>query len=117
MTAPAPSGPPVDPRIEKVMIARHAYNAGRISPQQEWLSARDFVAALDTADRAAGVVRVDTTSGEVKDLLCKVIEDEGGGPGNSLHSWRCEYPHPDFPPCTCVSDLMESLLAALREAL
>ena len=41
----------------------------------------------------------------------KALLDEGGGPGNGIHSWRCE--HPDrYGPCDCVNEVTRSMLAA-----
>lgn len=41
----------------------------------------------------------------------QALLDEGGGPGNSIHSWRCE--HPDrYGPCDCVQEVADSILAA-----
>jgi hypothetical protein len=52
-------------------------------------------------------------------LLDKVAEaliSEGGGPGNSLHSWRCE--HPDiYGPCGCVAETPRILWDAVAEGL
>jgi hypothetical protein len=42
--------------------------------------------------------------------IAKVINNEGGLPGHSLHSWRCERE----PSCDCVAGLAEEILIAIR---
>jgi hypothetical protein len=52
-------------------------------------------------------------------LLDKVAEaliGEGGGPGDSLHSWRCEYPD-IYGPCDCVAETVRELWDAVAEGL
>lgn len=69
---------------------RHADQGGTVVP-------------LIAADRLSELVPV------VKEFL----RYEGGEPGCSMHSWRCE--HPDrYGPCTCLEDVSTQLLAALR---
>jgi hypothetical protein len=44
---------------------------------------------------------------------------EGGAPGSSLHSWRCEYPDRDgraVPHCDCVVTTVEEILKAAERA-
>lgn len=36
--------------------------------------------------------------------VAEIILAEGGGPGNSIHGWRCEYPE-RYGPCDCVQEL------------
>lgn len=54
----------------------------------------------------------DTTpiSDEARKAAAKALLDEGGGPGNSFHSWRCEYPD-RYGPCDCVQEVADSILA------
>lgn len=49
------------------------------------------------------------------EVVAQVLLDEGGGPGSSLHSWRCEYPD-RYGPCTCVADTADILADAVRAA-
>lgn len=53
-----------------------------------------------------------TTAAEV---VAKVINEEGGAPGSSLHSWRCEYPD-RYGECSCVAETAEEVVKALRTA-
>ncbi len=40
---------------------------------------------------------------EIARALANALSAEGGGPGNSIHGWRCE--HPDrYGPCDCVAE-------------
>ena len=41
---------------------------------------------------------------------------EGGGPGNSIHSWRCEYPD-RYGPCDCVAETVRGLWDVVVEGL
>lgn len=45
--------------------------------------------------------------------VVQVINEEGGEPGNGLHSWRCEYPD-RYGKCDCVELTAQMILAALR---
>lgn len=46
-------------------------------------------------------------------VVVKVLVDEGGTPGSSLHSWRCE--HPDrYGPCNCLEQTAEEIVKALE---
>lgn len=48
---------------------------------------------------------------EARKAGAKALLDEGGGPGNSYHSWRCE--HPDrYGPCSCVEEVVDLILTA-----
>ena len=42
----------------------------------------------------------------------KALADEGGLPGSSIHSWRCEYPD-RYGPCDCVPQTVVEILAAV----
>jgi hypothetical protein len=48
----------------------------------------------------------------VAEALARGLLDEGAGPGNSLHSWRCEYPD-RYGPCDCVTGVAQELAQAL----
>lgn len=72
VTAPAPSGPPLDPRAA-VVLAEFGWNIdddGAIIPDN-----RTILPLLDAADRAAGVVRVDTTSEVLRAMLVQAVRD------------------------------------------
>ena len=43
----------------------------------------------------------------------KALADEGGLPGCSIHSWRCEYPDL-YGPCDCVPETVVEILAAVE---
>lgn len=44
--------------------------------------------------------------------VAKALTDEGAGPGNSIHGWRCE--HPDrYGPCDCVAEVAEVVVATV----
>lgn len=58
MTTPAPSGPPVDQRHGAIVEVLVHNSLIRRHPNS---SAKTILEAADAADRAAGVVRVDTT--------------------------------------------------------
>jgi hypothetical protein len=45
----------------------------------------------------------------------KVLNDEGGRPGHSIHSWRCEYPD-QYGACDCARVLVRLMLEAAVEA-
>jgi hypothetical protein len=55
-------------------------------------------------------------------VTARALLDEGGGVGNSIHSWRCEYPG-EYGPCDCVDEAaaevvsrtLPVLLAPLRK--
>lgn len=44
--------------------------------------------------------------------VVKVLTDNGGAPGNSLHSWRCEYPE-RYGKCDCLEQTAAEIIAAL----
>lgn len=49
------------------------------------------------------------------EVLAKTLTDEGGAPGSSLHSWRCE--HPDrYGECSCVLEVAREQVEALATA-
>jgi hypothetical protein len=50
------------------------------------------------------------------DKLAESLISEGGGPGDSLHSWRCEYPD-RYGPCDCVAETVRELWDAVAEGL
>ena len=54
-----------------------------------------------------------TTPAEYIDAVAPLIEAEllaeGGGPGDSLHSWRCEYPEM-YGPCDCLKETARDLV-------
>jgi len=53
---------------------------------------------------------------EAVEAAAKAILDEGGAPGHSLHSWRCE--HPDrYGECDCVEQTARAALEAALPAL
>lgn len=49
-----------------------------------------------------------------REVVVKVLEDEGGKPGHSIHSWRCEYPD-RFGPCDCLDQVASEILTRLAE--
>jgi hypothetical protein len=49
---------------------------------------------------------------EAVERVVRVINREGGEPGNSIHSWRCEYPD-RYGKCDCVEQIAMMILAAL----
>lgn len=57
--------------------------------------------------------RTNTTT--AVEVVAKVISEEGGEPGSSLHSWRCEYPD-RYGECSCVAETAEEIVKALRAA-
>jgi hypothetical protein len=62
---------------------------------------------FDQGDRAM--------SGDVErvaEVASRVLLDEGAGPGNSIHSWRCEYPD-RYGPCDCVGEVAQELAQTL----
>jgi hypothetical protein len=45
--------------------------------------------------------------------IADVLLNEGGAPGSSIHSWRCE--HPDrYGPCRCVTEVAGEIVTAIR---
>jgi hypothetical protein len=70
---------------------------------------QDKCSAADTPMTAPDTDRLT----ETLPVIVKVLTDEGGAPGNSLHSWRCEYPD-RYGECDCLTGTAESILAALR---
>lgn len=48
------------------------------------------------------------------EIIKRILLNEGGAPGSSLHSWRCEYPDrfPNY--CTCLEDIAEEIAEALE---
>lgn len=60
--------------------------------------------------RAAGWVPLND---EAAATIARVIVEEGGAPGNGLHSWRCEYPE-RYGACDCVEETAREIVAALR---
>lgn len=50
------------------------------------------------------------------DVVASVIISEGGGPGNSIHSWRCTVPERRGQ-CTCVRDLAAAIVAELARVI
>ena len=46
-----------------------------------------------------------------REQLAEVLIEEGAGPGNSIHSWRCAYPD-RYGPCSCVEEATDALLAS-----
>jgi len=53
---------------------------------------------------------------EAVEAAAKAILDEGGAPGHSLHSWRCERPD-RFGECGCVEQTAREVLVAALPAL
>ncbi len=49
------------------------------------------------------------------EVLAKVLADEGGEPGSSLHSWRCEYPDV-YGGCDCIAETAAEMVRALAAA-
>ena len=45
----------------------------------------------------------------------EVLIAQGGAPGASIHSWRCEDRESYPEPCTCAEDVVTDILALLRE--
>jgi len=41
---------------------------------------------------------------DVAAAIAQALLDEGAGPGNSIHGWRCEYPDM-YGPCNCVTEV------------
>lgn len=58
----------------------------------------------------------ETTPRAAVDAAVKALLDDGAGPGNSLHSWRCEYPD-IYGECDCVQETAREITAAVVEAL
>lgn len=54
----------------------------------------------------------DVRSKQWVDEVTDLINSEGGGPGSSLHSWRCEYPD-RYGPCDCVESLAQEIVALI----
>jgi len=50
---------------------------------------------------------------DARAIVVRVLRAEGGDPGNSLHSWRCEYPD-HYGKCDCLEQTADEILAALR---
>lgn len=51
----------------------------------------------------------------VRDRLVAVLRAEGGDPGSSLHSWRCE--HPDrYGECDCLEQIADELIRVIAPA-
>jgi hypothetical protein len=48
------------------------------------------------------------------EVITTAISDEGGRPGSSIHSWRCEYDR--YGPCDCVAFVANEVVAALTAA-
>ncbi len=48
--------------------------------------------------------------------ITEVINNEGGTPGNNIHSWRCEYPDKYLSdgPCDCVEQIAELIMECLE---
>lgn len=51
---------------------------------------------------------------DVVEAVAQTLINEGAAPGNSIHSWRCEYPD-QYGPCNCVKAVADASLAALVE--
>ena len=47
------------------------------------------------------------------EVIAEALLAEGLGPGDSLHSWRCDHPT-IYGPCGCVREVTEAALAAIR---
>lgn len=65
----------------------------------------------DVVTRMTGTTIIQADDATVQ-KVAQVINDEGGRPGNSIHSWRCEYPD-RYSPCGCVETTAKLILAAL----
>lgn len=50
----------------------------------------------------------------VRGVVAQVLINEGGAPGNSIHSWRCEHPEA-YGECTCVPETATEVLTALAD--
>ena len=50
-----------------------------------------------------------------REVIAATLIAEGGAPGNSLHSWRCEYPD-RYGPCDCVPETAGVVLDDLAAA-
>lgn len=55
-------------------------------------------------------------SDAVREAVAQTLINEGAAPGNSIHSWRCEYPD-QYGPCNCVRAVADAALAALVETM
>lgn len=53
-------------------------------------------------------------SDELRNKLVEIVNREGGEPGNSLHSWRCEDSERYPAPCTCVAEVVDDLLPIIE---
>ena len=56
------------------------------------------------------------TRDDAIELVTVVINREGGLPGSSLHSWRCEYPLDQEGSCGCVEGVADEIVLALLDA-
>lgn len=48
------------------------------------------------------------------EAAAKALTNEGGVPGGSIHSWRCEYPD-RYGECGCVYEVAQIIVAAVDE--
>ena len=53
-----------------------------------------------------------TNDEAAEQLIAQTISEQGGDPGSSIHSWRCEYPD-RYGNCDCVEQAARAILAAL----
>lgn len=98
-------------------------------PDDQIEPARTFIAALEAAglivladNRATrspqqvGHPRTVPTMADPRvEIVARVINDNGGQPGNSIHGWRCQYPD-QYGKCDCVEQTAREILAALDPA-
>jgi hypothetical protein len=116
---------------------RHGYEEGRVVGHEEqkrthheWLlNADDRLAQVSEEARREALLDAATAWEDGTDLnafankhyqpggpsaavLAAELLAEGGGPGNSIHSWRCDYPD-RYGPCSCVAETANVMSTAV----
>jgi hypothetical protein len=78
------------------------------------------IPVADTPDDALTGRKGSAASAEASPALIEAIvralDDNGAGPGSSIHSWRCKYPDM-YGPCDCVKETARDLWQAIVEHL
>lgn len=86
--------------------------AGQFEPGDGFFSATGRAEEYLETIELGGLVVFDPDDPEVQKRVEKVINDEGGQPGSSIHGWRCSYPD-SYGECGCVAEIARSVLSAL----
>lgn len=73
---------------------------------------RRVVSPAGTAPAPSGAGSQQPDDEVLLQVVMAVLRDEGGDPGSSLHSWRCEYPD-RYGPCSCLREAASAVLDAL----